>query len=175
MPRLDGISLAKGIRKLNSLAIIIFMTNRNDLMHVSFAVQPFYFIRKSNFEDDCKILFPLLIERLNKIKKKILLMINGRRKIVEIASIVYIESYNHHIHMHIKNGEVMILKNKLSDILLEIGLESIVQIHKSYLVNMAYIDYLYGNTVYLKDNKSLPLGRKFKDSVKIKYEWYLML
>lgn len=175
MPKLDGISLAKKIRRKNNISIIIFLTNRNDLMHVTFSVQPFYFIRKTNFEEDCRILLSLLKNRLDLIKKKMLFTINGRKKTVDISTIVYIESFNHYIEIHLRNDEILKLKKRLSDILLEVGTDSMIQIHKSYIVNMLYIDYLKSDMVLLTNGKSLPIGRKFKELVTKKHERYLLL
>lgn len=175
MPMENGISLAKQIRKQNISAVIIFITNRTDLMHETFLVQPFYFIRKSNYKLDCQILFPLLKEQLKKIKKNIQLVVNGRKVIISLSNIIYIESFNHYVGIFLNNGENLSIKMKLSDILLKMGSDSIVQVHRSYLVNMLYIDYIKKNTLFLKVGKSIPIGRKYSNDLMEKYERYLLL
>lgn len=165
MPIINGINIAKEIKSKIFDAIIIFMTNRNDLMHLSFSVQPFYFIRKSNFSEDCEILFSLLVDQIKKTKREIILVINERKKVIKISSIVYVESFNHYINIHLKNGEILVLKKRLLDILSEIGTYNMVQIHKSYIVNLMYIDYIKGKMIFLKNKNSLPLGRKYKEQL----------
>lgn len=165
MPIINGINIAKEIKSKIFDAIIIFMTNRNDLMHLSFSVQPFYFIRKSNFSEDCEILFSLLVDQIKKTKREIMLVINERKKVIKISSIVYVESFNHYINIHLKNGEILVLKKRLLDILNEIGTYNMVQIHKSYIVNLMYIDYIKGKMIFLKNKNSLPLGRKYKEQL----------
>ncbi len=165
MPIINGINIAKEIKSKIFDAIIIFMTNRNDLMHLSFSVQPFYFIRKSNFSEDCEILFSLLVDQIKKTKREIMLVINERKKVIKISSIVYVESFNHYINIHLKNGEILVLKKRLLDILSEIGTYNMVQIHKSYIVNLMYIDYIKGKMIFLKNKNSLPLGRKYKEQL----------
>lgn len=174
MPIINGINIAKEIRNKIFDAIIIFMTNRNDLMHLSFSVQPFYFIRKSNFSEDCEILFSLLIDQIKKSKKEIMLVINGRKKVLKVSSIIYIESFNHYINIHLKNNEILVLKKKLLDILKEIGTFNMVQIHKSYIVNLMYIDYIKGEMIFLKNKNSLPLGRKYKKQFISNLERYML-
>ena len=165
MPIINGINIAKEIKSKIFDAIIIFMTNRNDLMHLSFSVQPFYFIRKSNFSEDCEILFSLLVDQIKKTKREIMLVINERKKVIKVSSIVYVESFNHYINIHLKNGEILVLKKRLLDILSEIGTYNMVQIHKSYIVNLMYIDYIKGKMIFLKNKNSLPLGRKYKEQL----------
>lgn len=174
MPDINGIEFAKKIRKMKTAAIIIFMTNREDLMHVSLSVQPFYFIRKSNFDFDCNVLFPLLREKLNQSKKAIKLQVKGRIKQVMMEDIILAESYNHYVTIHLIK-EKLDLKSKLSFIIKELNSESFVQIHKSYVINMIFIDYIKGNLVVLKNNMVFPIGRKYREEVLARYKRFLLL
>lgn len=175
MPNTDGISVANEIRKLSQTAIIIFVTSRNDLMHMTFSVQPFYFIRKSHYKEDCSILFTLLLERLKNMKRNVLISFAGKKKVVKLSSIVFIESFNHEIAIHLENSEVLTINKKISEMLLEINDECLIQIHKSYLINLTHVDYLKGNILMLRNGISFPIGRKYKHEVYEKHERYLLL
>ncbi len=54
MPKLDGVELAKALRKRESTVDIIFVSNREDKVFETFPVRPFGFIRKNNFTHDLK-------------------------------------------------------------------------------------------------------------------------
>ena len=56
----NGIAVATNIKRLNASAIIIFTTARNDLIYNAITVQPFYFIRKSELDNDLATAFILL-------------------------------------------------------------------------------------------------------------------
>ena len=56
----NGIKIAEKIRENNSNAIIIFVSAMNDMIFDSLIVQPFYFIRKDNFDRDMKIACTLI-------------------------------------------------------------------------------------------------------------------
>ena len=51
----NGIKIAEKIRENNSNAIIIFVSAMNDMIFDSLIVQPFYFIRKDNFDRDANL------------------------------------------------------------------------------------------------------------------------
>lgn len=47
----DGITLAKKLKTYNSQLIIIFISQREDLVFQTFSVQPFQFIRKKHYQE----------------------------------------------------------------------------------------------------------------------------
>ena len=65
----NGIKIAEEIRENNSNAIIIFVSAMNDMVFDSLIVQPFYFIRKDNFDRDMKIACTLIQKYINKLFK----------------------------------------------------------------------------------------------------------
>lgn len=112
----NGISIAQHIKHNNSQAIIIFYTNKENRMHDTFLVQPFYFLRKNFLSDDFKILDTLLLKKLQDMNKSMTLLINGRNTTLYFHQIIYIEAMNHHIYIHTTYKDYTIY-SKLSDIL----------------------------------------------------------
>ena len=51
MPSMSGFEIAQQLRKINKNAIIIFITSHEDKVFQSWVFQPFWFVRKSHFED----------------------------------------------------------------------------------------------------------------------------
>ena len=82
----NGIKIAEKIRENNSNAIIIFVSAMNDMIFDSLIVQPFYFIRKDNFDRDMKIACTLIQKYINKNHKIITFDFNGKKVLVTGAS-----------------------------------------------------------------------------------------
>ena len=57
-------------------------------------------------------------------------------------------------------------RKKISTLYQELEYFGFIQIHKSYLVNDKYIDYVTTQEMVLSNQVTLPRGRKFKDKVK---------
>lgn len=81
---------------------------------------------------------------------------------VSIDSIIYIESAGNYIKVFTSErrksyfvyGSLIGIKNELS--------EEFIQIHRSYLINVRYIETILPFKVILKTNIELPVGRKYQ-------------
>lgn len=60
LDKVSGINIGRKLLVSETNPIIIFVSSREDLVFSSFSVRPFYFVRKSNIEEDMKIMFLLL-------------------------------------------------------------------------------------------------------------------
>ena len=96
----NGIKIAEKIRENNSNAIIIFVSAMNDMIFDSLIVQPFYFIRKDNFDRDMKIACTLIQKYINKNHKIITFDLNGKKTSMQLSDIIYLESFLHEITIH---------------------------------------------------------------------------
>ena len=96
----NGIKIAEEIRENNSNAIIIFVSAMNDMVFDSLIVQPFYFIRKDNFDRDMKIACTLIQKYINKNHKIITFDFNGKKTAIQLSDIIHLESFLHEITIH---------------------------------------------------------------------------
>ena len=72
----------------------------NDMIFDSLIVQPFYFIRKDNFDRDMKIACTLIQKYINKNHKIITFDFNGKKTAIQLSDIIYLESFLHEITIH---------------------------------------------------------------------------
>lgn len=88
--------------------------------------------------------------------------INGESIDVQTKNILYLESDKHIIVMHLINdarteyrfyGNMAVLSDKLQNL-------GFLRIHKSYLVNMEYIELFQYEKVYLKSGVCVPSSEK---------------
>ena len=155
--------IIKEIRKINCPAIFILIIDQKFVFEQFFDLQPFLFIRKNQFDRDFKVIVSLIARRYKKEFITLHFVENGRKKDIKIHLITYIEAYSHRVVIHqIKEKSIVVTKN-LRDILEDVEKYGIVQIHKSYLVNLSYIKMVKWNQVLITNNVILPVGRKYKD------------
>lgn len=175
MPGTDGINYGKRMRELEYCPEIIYVSNLEDRVFESLSVQPFGFIRKSNFIKDVNDVVNLFISSHNfvKNKKKIILNTHGAEINVYIKDIIYFEGSGVYQQMYLNNNdkptEINSRMEKLENELTDFGF---MRIHKGFLVNYIYISRICTNNVYLDNGKMLPISRRKSNEIKSQYLSY---
>ena len=83
---------------------------------------------------------------------------------IPYSSICYFQSMNHKIMVYTIDGQNEFY-GKLTEVEQEAP-ESFIRIHKSYLVNEAFISCFYYDSVMLKNNKKLPISRAYRSVIR---------
>lgn len=78
--------------------------------------------------------------------------------IIQKEQITYIESNGRRLHFHV-GDEDYITYSKLDDMERELNDPHFLRIHKSFLVNMRFIERMDGCRVYLKTGSVLPVPK----------------
>ena len=168
----NGIKIAEKIRENNSNAIIIFVSAMNDLIFDSLIVQPFYFIRKDNFDRDMKITCSLIQNYINKNHRIITFDFNDRKTSIKLSDIIYLESFLHEITIHTSFDDKY--SSSFNKMMLLINSTNIVRIHKSYVVNLFWVKEIYKEEMILNNGITLKIGKKYRQDVLKKYKEYLL-
>lgn len=93
----------------------------------------------------------------------------GGDRIVSKDDIVFIESFGRKLLFHMLQGELE-LYQKLDDVEEELSDTDFLRIHKSYLVNMFFIECINSYQLYLKTGKVLSIPKVRYPDVKRQYE-----
>lgn len=168
MPNIDGISVCRKIRQLSKDALVIFISNKEELVFQTFEVQPFRFIRKSELKELCSSLVDSIINELKRRSPQTFTIIENNGGDVlsfDARNIIYVEAQRKECKIVTTNGDSTV-KMKLMD--LEEKLESFhfVRIHRSFLVNMDYIFRITKNSIILTSGEELPISRGSSDTLK---------
>lgn len=166
MPHIDGIELARRYLHFQNEAMIIFVTNKYDLVFNAFTVHPFDFIKKENLKHG-------LIRTINHLINKLefdnnIISIQNKNGITKIkrSQILFCESYGHTCYIHTVNRTVETSKYKLSDLETMINSPDFYMINQSYLVHWKYISEIQNKMIILEDGTFLPISkRRFKNSL----------
>lgn len=144
----SGIECANSIKDYYPHMTLVFLSYQDNLIFETQKISPICFIRKSNFDED-----------------------------FQMFCIVYVECYSHELIIHTHNNEY-IVKMTLKEFLNKVKkLNSFVQVHRAYVINMKYI-YLKSKTMvqmFNEDSKNaVPISRRYKRSLDKAYGEFLL-
>ncbi len=171
MPGTNGVDLARQIRAAwpDRETVIIFVSNREDLVFDSLKVRPLRFIRKSCFADELPEAADAALAFYSKNPEVLLIEQNGSITALSISEIYYIESFNRVIVIHTKQGDHTVYA-KLNDMENRLTPHGFLRIHKSFLVNWQYIYSIESHSVLLENRQQLPLSKHRITSIKNEYK-----
>ena len=78
----------------------------------------------------------------------------------------YLESVGNYVKVW-GEQKFVLTPRTLSSFEEQLPADTFVRIHKSYILNKKYVHYIEGNTIRLKNGKELPLGKSYKQVVKL--------
>lgn len=178
---INGIQLSKKIKKFNHNCDIVFVSAKNSLIHSSLSVQPFFFIRKSNYSDDLYVFYQLIRESLSN-GYAIQVSYKSDRITISTQDIIYIESIQHILHIFTNHGTYKDGRT-LKEFLSLLPINQFSQIHRAFVVNCKYIYSTSCGSVILhkipnsnNDNViKLRISRSFQKQFENEYQEYLLL
>ena len=168
---LDGMALARTIRERTTgpQPVIIFVTGYERYVFDAFDVGAFQYLLKPVDEEKFSQVFTRAVAQIGTAREKpgpvLTLQSANASKTVPLDSICYIESSNHKVELHLKDG-VFACYAKIGDLEVELQ-DQFFRIHKGYLVNLSYVDGYSKSEVTLTNGERLLLSKyKYQDFVK---------
>ena len=169
--RLDGMALARTIRErtTGTQPVIIFVTGYERYVFDAFDVGAFQYLLKPVDEEKFAQVFTRAAAQIGTAREKsgrvLTLQSANISKSAPLDSICYIESSNHKVELHLKDG-VFACYAKIGELELELQ-DQFFRIHKGYLVNLSYVDGYSKTEVTLTNGEKLLLSKyKYQDFVK---------
>ena len=135
-------------------------------------MQPFGFVRKSNFLNDIAAVVELYIKTAQREEKDDYLEFTTRTGVLALKTkqIRYFEGSRNYqlLYMEKKSEpvEIKMTMEKLEAITEPFGF---IRVHKGYLVNYIFIQHISATEVTLSDGTRIPIGRSKTPEVKVKY------
>ena len=176
MPALNGIDLAREIRTFNTAVPILFLTSSPEFAVESYTVHAAnYLLKPVSRESLFSALNDISAQQKADRKNYIIVKSNiGVRKIL-LSQLVYVEAQDRRVIYHLQNGGQVDCIARFSAIAGEL-LKNIefIQPHRSYLVNMSYINIIGTMDMELQDHTVLPLAQRRVTEIKEYYLAYQM-
>ena len=174
MEDLNGMDTAKMLRKRNSLCNIIFITNFPEFMIESFEVNPYRFFKKPINESQITSALDTFIKNQKKLSP-ILVNIDGELKTIKSKDIIYLEGDGKYCNIRTNITSYHSSKT-ISKVLSELPQHCFYRVHKSYVVNLYFIDSIKECLITFTNGEKALISRKyladFKKSYKNFVEFY---
>ena len=176
MPALNGMELAREIRTFNTAVPILFLTSSPEFAVESYTVHAAnYLLKPVSRESLFSALNDISAQQKADRKNYIIVKSNiGVRKIL-LSQLVYVEAQDRRVIYHLQNGGQVDCIARFSAIAGELLKNTeFIQPHRSYLVNMSYINIIGTMDMELQDHTVLPLAQRRVTEIKEYYLAYQM-
>ncbi len=163
MPEINGIELAKTVRRENSAVQIIFVTGYYDYFSDGFDVSALHYLIKPASEQK---LWPVMDKAANNLRyrQRSVLVTTAEADIkLPLADIVYVEAENVHIAVHTVNGDFR-ARQSLASFAEQLD-SSFLKVHRSFIVGLKYIKKISRNEITVSSGATVPMSRGMYDKV----------
>jgi DNA-binding LytR/AlgR family response regulator len=136
--------------------VIVFVTHSPAYAPRGYGIAIRYLCKPISFE---KFRSTLYVAQEKAQLDRMLVHCEGEQVVLRLQDIQYVEVLSHCLLFHLGNGQVITERNSLSAIMSQLPAWQFVQSHKSYCVNLDYVQRANVNTVTLTDGTEIPLSR----------------
>ena len=168
MPGMSGMDVAKTLRDRDWRKILIFITGEEDQVFNSFDLHAFHFLVKPVADEKLKEVLENAVKDLKRSEgesgknDKYIEIQSGTSHIrVNLSLLLYAEVYDRKTILHMKNesieyyGQLSVLESLVG--------KDFYRIHRSYLVNMKYVERYDRTSVTLTGGDNIPISRREYD------------
>lgn len=95
------------------------------------------------------------------------LFIKSEKRLIQLdlSEVYFLESYGNYVKVWLKN-EYHLTASTLTSFVDQLPTSDFFRIHKSYIINRKFIDYVEGNMLVMKNQKQLPIGKNNRQAFK---------
>lgn len=172
MDELSGLDVAKQIRKSDSTVIIAFLTSHQEFAVDGYEVNAFRYLLKGQPDE---MYIRQLTSIFNEYKQThITFSIQTKSAVynISVSDIQYFEVYKRMIVVHSATNKYEFY-GKISDIQNDERLIGFVKPHKSYYVNLAFIDHIEADVIIMNNGEKVLLSRNYKQAVTEQFLSYM--
>ena len=162
MKNINGIEATKILRDYGYDGIIIFLTSSKEFALDSFKVEPLNYILKNDSDNRFDDIFIKAAREVNKIaNKNMIISTKSKNIVINLDSILYMESLGKKVILHKVSGDVKEVNCVFKDIYDRVKKFGFVRCHKSYILNIKYIQSFNKLECTLQNDVITPIGRKY--------------
>ena len=156
MGRMDGVTMAKRLRRDNETVQIIFVTGYSDYIAEGYEVSALHYLMKPLSADKLFSVLDRAAEKLKKNERVIHLEQGGEMALVPLWQIRWADVQGNYVTVHAKADYTV--KKTLSE-LAEMLDERFFRVGRSAIVNLTCVSRVTRTDIYLTDGSAIPLPR----------------
>ncbi len=156
MRSMNGVELAKRIRKENDAVQIVFITGYTDYIAEGYDVSALHYLMKPLSVDKLYEVLNRAVMKIKKNEKSLFLSLSGEMVRILVYEIKYLEVQQNYVTIHAENNYTV--KKTLGEFERELD-ERFYRMGRSFIVNLSCINRITKNNVFLSDGSVIPLPR----------------
>lgn len=168
MPGINGIDLCKRIRSQFPESLVIFISNKEELVFQTFEVRPFRFIRKNHFQSELSQLVSAIIFELRSheyIQISVQELHSSNVYTWDINQILYVEALSKRCRVVTKTSCIE-LQYRFMNFEAQLVPHCFLKPHRSFLVNYRFISVIQKDSIILDNGKNIPVSRNRLSDIK---------
>lgn len=156
MGRMDGVTLARTIRRENESVQIVFITGYSDYIAEGYDVSALHYLMKPLQKEKFFQVMDRAMERLRRNEKALTLELSGETLRIPLWEIRYLEVCKNYVTIHGRQDYTV--KKALGDFqpLLD---ERFFRLGRSYILNLTRVERITRTEVTMQDGAHIPLPR----------------
>lgn len=171
LPGISGLSVMKMAEERINIKRIVFVSAHYKYACEGYSSKTRGFIRKPVFYEELEKCFNRVINEIIK-KRLISFKIDGKSILLHADEILYLYSIGNYIKMICLDEREYIIYGSMAEWNKKLMYYGIVRVHKSFMVNLKYIDYWDKKLKIRNGDMEIPVGKKFFEDGKRFYEDY---
>lgn len=173
MGEINGVEAGAYARSKGASFIIFYVTSHSSYISKALRNKPFQYLSKPIEGAEFLIEFKRALQMLKFKNKKVNLKFRGEVAAVSIRKIKYIESKDRKLYFFSEDNKEYTSTGKIEVIEKDLSLYGFISVHKSYIVNMKYIEEIQESEVVLSNEVRVPMSRSKRQMVKTKFNTYI--
>lgn len=158
MPQITGIDFAKELRRRDRHSALIFITALKEYAIEAFEVEAVDYICKPVDEHRLRKALARAVQHVEQKKEKVLFVQTMHwRRYVKLNDLLYCEVINRKVYLHTRT-EVIDYYCTLEDLKRQLD-SRFFQCHRSYLLNLDYLQVYENDQIILENNERIPISR----------------
>lgn len=157
MGGMDGVTLAKRIRRDNARTQIVFITGFPDFIAEGYEVAALHYLMKPVSKEKLFQVLDRAAGNLQKAEKRLRVTFDRETELVALSKITYIEAQKQYVVIHTPEREYR-MKAALSEVQKELD-ELFFKCQRSFIVNLRFVQKIDSGFVTLKDGTEVPISR----------------
>lgn len=166
MKQMDGVALAKQLRRDNDTIQIIFITGYSDYIAEGYEVAALHYLMKPVKEEKLAEVLERAVGRVKRNEKQLFVEAAGEMVRIPLCELRYLEVNLNYVTLHAR--QTLTVKKPLKEFEKELD-ERFFRLGRSYIVNLGFVQRVTRKEVFLAENAggsagvALPLPRGMYD------------